>query len=79
MSRGHSALVIVGACAGIVCAIGASHIRHSERRPHEPPTRMVIEVACLLPNSANLPRLRGCRAFGPSPSDLPRSWRISAY
>jgi hypothetical protein len=79
MSRGHSALVIVGACAGIGCAIGASHIRHSERRHQEPATRVVIEVACLLPNSSSFPRLRGCHAFGPSPSDLPRSWRISAY
>jgi hypothetical protein len=79
MSRGHSALVVVGLCAGIVCLIAASHIRHSERRPAEPPTRIAIEVACLLPSSPSFPGLRGCRAFGPSPSDLPRSWRISAY
>jgi hypothetical protein len=79
MSRGHSALVAAGVCAGIVCLIAASRIRHSERRPTEPPTRIAIEVACLLPSSPSFPRLRGCRAFGPSPSDLPRSWRISAY
>jgi hypothetical protein len=79
MSRGQAALIVVGACAGMACAIVASHIRQSERQPQEPPTRIAIEVACLLPNSPNFPRLRGCRAFGPSPSDLPRSWRISAY
>jgi hypothetical protein len=79
MSRGRSALTIFAACAAMACAIAASHIRHSERRPQEPPTRIAVEVACLLPNFPSFPRLRGCRAFGPSPSDVPRSWRISAY
>ena len=79
MSRGHSTLIVVGACAGIACAIAISHMRRSERQSPEAPTRIAIEVACLLPNAPSFPRLRGCRAFGPSPSDMPRSWRISAY
>jgi hypothetical protein len=70
MCRGHSALIVVGACAGRACATAASHIRHSERQPQKSPTRIAIEVACVLPISPNFPRLRGCSAFGPSPSDL---------
>ena len=79
MGRGHSAVVVIGMCAGIACVMTAPHLRYAERRPQEPPTRIAIDVACLLPSSPSFPRLRGCRAFGPSPSELPRSWRISAY
>lgn len=79
MGRGHSAVVVVGVCAVIASVIAAPYLCHAERRALEPPTRITIEVACLLRSSPSFPRLRGCRAFGPSPSELPRSWRISAY